>query len=183
MNALTDLPATRPAAQPVPTSRPEPAPPVAEVISDVHLAVQLSAPGARATGPAAEELRARLRSYIRALIGSAETYAIALTDLRQRETITDRINFAQCLAGKPHADPRHDLRLLAKSTDQLLHYASRVGAQAPVDFRLPPCELARHPSGVYDVDVTHGLCPGTAPPASGGLQRECECPCHIGPAA
>lgn len=183
MKAPTELSANGGAVRRSWVPGPATVPPAAEVVGDVLLAMRLTADGARATGPAAEALRVRMRGYLRELTGPAEIYATTLTDPRQRDFITDRINFAQRLAVTPHTDPRHDLRLLAKSANPLVRYARRADERAPGALRLPPCELARDPSGIYDLDVTHSLCPGIAPTAPGALPQERECPCHAAPSS
>ncbi|MFZ3497153.1 DUF6415 family natural product biosynthesis protein [Streptomyces sp. 5.8] len=102
----------------------EKAPPtVADMRSDSNLAMDLAS-YAHGTGPAADQLRRRLRSHISLLADPAEEYAKGLADDRARDVALGTVAYARTLLTAQITDPVAALRLLAKHTDFLLRYAT-----------------------------------------------------------
>ncbi|MFF5974062.1 DUF6415 family natural product biosynthesis protein [Streptomyces sp. NPDC012769] len=89
---------------------------------DVDLAFALAE--GRPTGPLADEVRRRLRSYIEQLLVPAETYAKALEDVRARDIVEKTAEHARALLRDHGGDPATSLRLLGKATYHLMRYAS-----------------------------------------------------------
>ncbi|MEV6328427.1 hypothetical protein [Streptomyces sp. NPDC051909] len=87
---------------------------------DVDLALALAE--VRATGPAADEVRRRLRSYIGQLVGPAEAYAKTLLDARARVIVEQTAVHARALLRDQDGDPAATLRLLGKATYCLMRY-------------------------------------------------------------
>ncbi|MFC5034314.1 hypothetical protein G3I60_16065 [Streptomyces sp. SID13666] len=94
----------------------------ADMASDVRLALALAA--GRPTGPAADELRGRLRTYIGALLDPADTYAANLSDSRARDIAMNTVRHARAVVQDPVQDPAANLRLLAKAVDHLARYVA-----------------------------------------------------------
>ncbi|MEU0370861.1 hypothetical protein ABZ070_11465 [Streptomyces sp. NPDC006283] len=90
--------------------------------ADVRLALDLA--NGRATGEAADAVRARLRTYIVALADGADLHAAGLTDLRARDIATNTVRHARAVAQDEAHDLAANLRLLAKSVDHLSRYAA-----------------------------------------------------------
>ncbi|WEH40640.1 hypothetical protein [Streptomyces sp. AM 2-1-1] len=103
----------------------------AELAADVRLALDLAR--GRATGEAADALRARLRRAIVAFAPQADAYAAQLADSRAREIVTHMVCHAWAVAQDPGQDPAVNLRLLAKAVDHLARYAAAARHMAPVD--------------------------------------------------
>ncbi|MFF0433322.1 DUF6415 family natural product biosynthesis protein [Streptomyces sp. NPDC004327] len=89
---------------------------------DVDLALALSE--GRPTGPAADEVRRRLRSYIGQLVDPAEAYAKTLADSRARCIVEQTAEHARALLRDQGGDPATMLRLLGKATYCLMRYVT-----------------------------------------------------------
>ncbi|MFF9072172.1 DUF6415 family natural product biosynthesis protein [Streptomyces sp. NPDC014646] len=96
---------------------------------DVDLALALAQ--GRPTGPAADEVRKRLRSYLGLLVDPAEEYAKGLADSRARDIATATVDHARGLLRDQHGDPAAMLRLLGKAVYYLMRYASHVQQHEP----------------------------------------------------
>ncbi len=96
---------------------------------DVDLALAFA--DGRATGPAANEVRRRLRSYIGLLADPAEEYANSLVDSRARDIATATVEHARGLLRDQGGDPAATLRLLGKSAYYLMRYASQIQRHRP----------------------------------------------------
>ncbi|MEU3075108.1 DUF6415 family natural product biosynthesis protein [Streptomyces laurentii] len=94
---------------------------------DVELALALAQ--GRPTGPAADEVRKRLRIYLRLLVDPAEEYAKHLADSRARDIATATVGHARGLLRDQHGDPAAILRLLAKSVSWLMRYVFQTQRQ------------------------------------------------------
>lgn len=101
---------------------PTPSPSWVDMGRDVDLALALAE--GRPTGPAADEVRSRLRSYIGRLVTPAEAYARTLADPRARTIVEQTTEHARALLRDQGGDPAVTLRLLAKATYCLMRYAS-----------------------------------------------------------
>ncbi|WP_328403953.1 hypothetical protein OHS70_34120 [Streptomyces sp. NBC_00390] len=93
-----------------------------DVVEDVALALELSQ--GRATGPAADALRTRLRSYITAFATPAQGFAESLDDSRARDIALNTIRHAKSVASDAVVDPAANLRLLAKAAEHTARYAA-----------------------------------------------------------
>ncbi|MBB1259352.1 DUF6415 family natural product biosynthesis protein [Streptomyces alkaliterrae] len=108
------------------TGAPENPPPTwHDMGRDVDLALALAQ--GRPTGPAADEVRRRLRSYLTLLADPAEAHARSLADSHARDLASATVDHARALLRDDHsaADPAALLRSLAKSTRYLMRYAAR----------------------------------------------------------
>ncbi|MCX5398431.1 hypothetical protein [Streptomyces sp. NBC_00102] len=109
----------------------------ADLAADVQLALDLAR--GRATGEAADALRARLRRAIVAYAPLADAYAAQLADSRAREIVTHMVCHAWAVAQDPGQDPAVNLRLLAKAVDHLARYAAAARHMAPTDLDSGSC--------------------------------------------
>ncbi|MGW1464472.1 hypothetical protein ACWCPT_09005 [Streptomyces sp. NPDC002308] len=109
----------------------------ADLAADVQLALDLAR--GRATGEAADALRARLRRAIVAYAPLADAYAAQLADSRAREIVTHMVCHAWAVAQDPGQDPAVNLRLLAKAVDHLARYAAAARHMAPTDLDSGAC--------------------------------------------
>ncbi|MEU1088872.1 hypothetical protein ACFYPN_17265 [Streptomyces sp. NPDC005576] len=109
----------------------------ADLAADVQLALDLAR--GRATGEAADALRARLRRAIVAYAPLADAYAAQLADSRAREIVTHMVCHAWAVAQDPGQDPAVHLRLLAKAVDHLARYAAAARHMAPTDTDSGAC--------------------------------------------
>ncbi|SFX38640.1 DUF6415 family natural product biosynthesis protein [Streptomyces atratus] len=103
---------------------PEASPTSTDMGRDVDLALALAQ--GRPTGPAADEVRKRLRSHIWLLVDPAEEYAKDLADSRARDIATATVDHARGLLRDQGGDPAAMLRLLGKAVYHLMRYASQV---------------------------------------------------------
>ncbi|MFE7414601.1 DUF6415 family natural product biosynthesis protein [Streptomyces laurentii] len=108
----------------------QPPPTWIDMSRDVELALALAQ--GRPTGPAADEVRKRLRSYLRLLVGPAEEYATCLTDLRARDIAIATVGHARGLLRDQQGDPEAVLRLLAKSVSCLMRYVHQARGERGV---------------------------------------------------
>ncbi|MGW7367909.1 hypothetical protein ACWGI8_31930 [Streptomyces sp. NPDC054841] len=104
------------------------APTAQDIAQDSALAMTLAS-YATSTGPAADELRKGLRSYIGLLADPAQAYADALEEGRAKDIAQSTVRHARTVAQSQGTDPAATLRLLAKSTDLLLRYAAHAQQQ------------------------------------------------------
>ncbi|MGW4240802.1 DUF6415 family natural product biosynthesis protein [Streptomyces sp. NPDC004749] len=96
---------------------------------DVDLALALAQ--GRPTGPAADEVRRRLRSYVKLLVEPAEAYAKGLADSRAQDIATATVDHARGLLRDQGGDPAAMLRLLGKSVYYLMRYAAHAQQNGP----------------------------------------------------
>ncbi|MGW2177914.1 DUF6415 family natural product biosynthesis protein [Streptomyces sp. NPDC001732] len=95
-----------------------------DMVRDADLALALAQ--GRPAGPAADEVRKRLRSHIGLLVDPAEEYAKGLADSRARGIATATVEHARGLLRDQDGDPAAMLRLLGKAVHHLMRYASHV---------------------------------------------------------
>ncbi|MFD9823148.1 DUF6415 family natural product biosynthesis protein [Streptomyces violascens] len=95
---------------------------------DIEIAMALAANCPN--GAVANAVRCRLQDYITGLVEPAEAYLNVLkTETRERDIAEGTIRHARNLTRVSSGDPAARLRLLAKSVDHLLQYATTAQAR------------------------------------------------------